>query len=68
MTTAFPIGRCRHCGQTFFASCVRCNSRRSPANDDAALKLSRAIDLLLAADLSVPGRSEAALRRLGIQE
>ena len=61
MNEGFPTGRCRHCGETFYISCpcggVEGARKREVAQD-------RAIDLLLAKDLSVPGRSEAALRRL----
>jgi len=60
----FPTQSCRHCGQSFYSACTCSGARWGDSTDTKEEDLLRRINELLARDLSVPGRREAALRRL----
>ena len=61
MNEGFPVGRCKHCGETFRVACP-CGGAEGAVK--RAARSQRQSDELLARDLKTPGRSEAALRRL----
>jgi len=61
MNEGFPVGRCKHCGETFRVACP-CGGAKAAGAREARSR--RATDQILARDLTVVGRSEAAIQRL----
>jgi len=62
---SWPEKSCRFCGKAYYSACVCGGALRGHASADTD-EVEQRINRLLSRDLSVPGRAEAALQRLGM--